>query len=213
MAEIWRWTQPERDWLQYNASYVVADESFGFRRVGKNVKIHNSAIIPEPRKISIGSDVRIDAFTILSAREIFIGSYVHIGAHCVLSGRGKIEFEDFSCMSHGAQIFTSTDDLSIPCLVNTTVPTHLQAVITKDVIIEKHALIGAGAIVMPGVRLGRASVAGVMSYVRDDVEPFHIVGGIPAKVISTRLKLTGPNSLEALERRCWGSKISALNNE
>lgn len=197
------------DWLKYNASYDIANESFGFRKVGKNVKIHCLAIIPNPENISIGDNVRIDAFSILSAHEIVIGSNVHIGAHCVLTGRGKIEFQDFSAMSHGGQIFTSTDDLSVPALTNTTVPDELQALITADVIIEKHAIVGAGATLMPGVRLGFGSVAGVKSFVKDNVRPYSIVGGIPAKFIKERVRHISAEALEELERRCGSANRQA----
>lgn len=195
----------DRDWLKYNASYDLAGPDFGFRKVGKNVRIHCLAIVPNPETIELGDNVRIDAFTVLSAREIVIGSHVHLGAHCVLSGRGKIEFADFSAMSHGARIFTSTDDLSVPALTNTTIPDELQALITADVLIEKHAIIGTGAVVMPGVTLGMGSVAAALSYVKSSVRPYSIVGGVPAKFIRERVRHISAESLAELERRCCQS--------
>lgn len=192
------------DWMRYTALFD-SDFGSGLKKVGKNVKIHCMAIIPHPETVSIGDNVRIDAFTILSAKEIVIGSHVHIGAHCVLSGRGRIEFQDFSAMSHGARIFTSTDDLSVPALVNTTVPDELQALITGDVCIEKHAIIGTGAVLMPGVTLGMGSVAGAMSYVKDSVRPYSIVGGVPAKFIRERVRHISAEALSELERQCCQS--------
>ncbi|MSU34378.1 MAG: hypothetical protein EXS36_04585 [Pedosphaera sp.] len=52
-----------------------------------------------PEKIRIGSHVRIDAFSILSAgtEGIWLGNYVHIGAGTqIFGGRGAVLFEDFS---------------------------------------------------------------------------------------------------------------------
>lgn len=191
------------DAFKYGAGYYRGDEC-GFRRVGKNVQVHCQAIIPHAENIEVGDNVRIDAFTILSANEIIIGSFVHIASGCLMSGRGRIEFKDFSAMSHGAKIFTSADDLSVPALTNTTVPIELQALLTAPVTIDKHAIIGAGAIVMPGVTLGTGSVVAALSYVKEVVRPWSIVGGIPARLIKERAKHISSESLAELERRAWG---------
>lgn len=51
-----------------------------------------------PKKISIGHDVRIDDFCILSGK-IEIGNYIHIGAYCALyAGDFGIVMRDFSDM-------------------------------------------------------------------------------------------------------------------
>lgn len=192
----------ESHFRQYNNQYLVATSEDGFRKIGRNVRIHCSVLIPHPESIEIGDNVRIDAYSILSAKEIVIGSYVHIGAHCVLSGGGRIEFADFSAMSHGARIFTSTDDLSEPALTNTTVPLELQKLTTAPVSIERHAIIGTGAVIMPGVTLGASSVVGAMSYVKVSARPYSIIGGAPAKFIKERVRHISPEALGELERRC-----------
>jgi maltose O-acetyltransferase len=51
------------------------------------------------------------------------------------------------------------------------------------VVIEEDAWIGAGAIVLPGVRIGRGAVIGALSVVSSDVPPLHVVAGQPAKTI------------------------------
>ena len=192
----------EADHVSYLAQYYFADNSFGFKKVGSNVKIHTQSIIPNPENVEIGDNVRIDAFSVLSAHRIIIGSNVHIGAHCVLSGRGKIEFKDFSAMSHGSEIFTSTDDLTVPALTNTTVPLELQALITAPVTIEKHAIIGTKSVIMPGVTLGFGSVVGAMSYVKESVKPYTIVGGVPARFLKERVRHISAEALAELERKC-----------
>jgi galactoside O-acetyltransferase len=192
----------EGDAVRYQAQYYLADHSFEFAKVGKNVRIHTQCLIPNPENVEIGDNVRIDAFTILSAKRIVIGDFVHIGSHCSLTGRGKIEFQDFSAMSHGARIFTSTDDLSVPALTNTTVPDELQKIITASVAVEKHAIIGTGAVVMPGVMIGFGAVIAAMAYVRDSVKPYSIVGGVPAKFIKERVRHISAEALAELERKC-----------
>ena len=52
-----------------------------------------------------------------------------------------------------------------------------------SVAIEADAWIGAGAILLPGVKIGRGAVVGALSIVAADVPPLHVVAGQPAKTI------------------------------
>ena len=51
------------------------------------------------------------------------------------------------------------------------------------VTIEADAWIGSGAIVLPGVTIGRGAVIGAQSVVAGNVAPLHVVGGQPARTI------------------------------
>jgi maltose O-acetyltransferase len=51
------------------------------------------------------------------------------------------------------------------------------------VVIEDEAWIGAGAIITPGVTVGRGAVVAAGAVVIDDVAPHTLVGGVPARVI------------------------------
>ena len=63
--------------------------SFGFKSVGSNVLISRKASIFSPENISIGNNVRIDDFCLLSGK-IILQSYVHISAYCALYGEKGI---------------------------------------------------------------------------------------------------------------------------
>lgn len=52
-----------------------------------------------------------------------------------------------------------------------------------DIIIEDNAWIGTNVTIMPGVTVGRCSIIGAGSIVFDNVDPFSIYAGIPAKKI------------------------------
>ena len=52
-----------------------------------------------------------------------------------------------------------------------------------DIVIEEGAWIGFRATILCGCRIGRNSVVAAGSVVNKDVEPFTVVGGIPAKPI------------------------------
>ena len=51
------------------------------------------------------------------------------------------------------------------------------------VVIEADAWIGAGAVILPNVRIGRGAVVGANAVVTANVEPFHVVAGQPARTI------------------------------
>jgi maltose O-acetyltransferase len=51
------------------------------------------------------------------------------------------------------------------------------------IVIEDDAWLGAGCVVLPGVRIGRGAVIGANSVVHQDVAPLHVVAGQPARTI------------------------------
>ncbi len=51
------------------------------------------------------------------------------------------------------------------------------------IVIEADAWLGAGVVVLPGVRIGRGAVVGSNSVVTGDVPPLHVVAGQPARTI------------------------------
>lgn len=56
----------------------------------------------------------------------------------------------------------------------------------QKIIIEQDCWIGFGAIIVTGVKVGRGSIVAAGSVVLKDVEPYSIVAGNPAKVVSRR---------------------------
>ncbi|GAG15426.1 unnamed protein product [marine sediment metagenome] len=58
--------------------------------------------------------------------------------------------------------------------------------ILDPVIIENDVWIGAHAVINSGVKIGNGVVVAAGAGVRDDVEDYQIVGGVPAEVIGNR---------------------------
>jgi virginiamycin A acetyltransferase len=56
-----------------------------------------------------------------------------------------------------------------------------------DTIIENDVWIGYDSLIMPGVRIGNGAIVAARAVVVNDVEPYSIVGGNPAKLIRKRL--------------------------
>ncbi|MGL3820777.1 acyltransferase [Sphingopyxis sp. R3-92] len=67
------------------------------------------------------------------------------------------------------------------------IPMVQQANVEAAVHIEDDVWIGANVTIGKGVRVGKGSVIGANSYLNRDVPPYSIVGGVPAKVIKSRI--------------------------
>ena len=65
----------------------------GFHSIGENCKISRKASFYSIQNISIGNNVRIDDYCILSGH-IKLGNNIHISAYVALYGAKGIEFED-----------------------------------------------------------------------------------------------------------------------
>ena len=163
-------------------------ESLGLKYVGKNVKISNRASIYNADQIEIGDYSRIDDFCVISGR-VVIGRNVHISPFCLVAGGEKgIIFDDFSGLAYHVQVFTQSDDYSGRSLTNPTVPDIFKKEIKKPVFIQRHCIVGAGSIIMPGVTLREGTSVGAMSLVRKTTEAWSIYVGNPAKKLKERKK-------------------------
>ncbi|WP_375577900.1 hypothetical protein ABWH96_12675 [Marivirga tractuosa] len=96
-------------------------QKIGFKELGENVQISDKVSIYNPANISIGSNVRIDDFCILSAGEggIRIRNYVHIACYVSLIGKELIEVQDYVGISSKSAVYSSSDDYSGEYLVLT----------------------------------------------------------------------------------------------
>tara|TARA_R110000772_G_scaffold107988_8_gene210753 strand:- start:19802 stop:20338 length:537 start_codon:yes stop_codon:yes gene_type:complete len=160
----------------------------GFGAVGENVLISDRASFYNCEKIFIGNNVRIDDFCVLAAGVggISIGSYVHIAVGSTLIGGGKITMSDFSGISSRVSIFSSNDDYSGATMTNPMVPSKFTGVVHADVFLGRHAAVGCGTVILPGVTLEDGVSVGALSVIRRDCEAFGIYLGNPARRVSER---------------------------
>ena len=161
----------------------------GLREVGRNVLIDTAAVFIRPQNVSIGHDVRIDAFCIISAGEdgVVMGNYIHLGAgSMIFGGGGKVEFEDFSCLSSRVSVFSVSDDYSGESLTNPMTPDDLKQLNKGPVTLKRHALVGCGSVIMPGVTVGMGAAVGALSFVNKDIPELSIGVGTPVRIAGKR---------------------------
>ena len=105
---------------------------------------------------------------------IRIGRHVYVNSNCLMMARGGITIEDNVQIAANAQLISNNHD------------EYDRMILTcRPVLICEGAWIGAGATILPGVRVGKHAIVGAMSVVTRDVPDFAVVVGSPAKVVKT----------------------------
>lgn len=159
----------------------------GFKSVGKDVKISRKASIYGAANISIGDNVRIDDFCILSGH-ISLGSNIHISAYVALYGANGITFQDYTGISPRSTIYSAMDDFSGDYLIGPIHPEDKTNVRGGKVIVEKFAHIGANCIIFPNLTIREGSVIGAMSLINRSTHEWTVYAGVPARALKERRK-------------------------
>ena len=185
-------------------------KDFGFKSIGKNVKISSDARIYGPENISIGNNVRIYDFTIVSASNgsITHGNYVFIARNSHLSGYLGIEMHDFSSMAANTVIYSASDDYNGDYLTAQSVSQEYTNQIGGPVIIGKHVIIGSSSTIIGPCEIGEGCSIGAMSLVNKDLKSWGVDVGVPVKRFKERKK-----GLQALEKQFLHDQLNKTLNE
>lgn len=126
-------------------------------KIGNGSTIHMWASFFQPKNVSIGEDTII-------------------GDHAFLDGRAPLRIGDHVDIASEVMIYNSEHNIESEDFHATEAPVE----------IDDYVFIGPRAIVLPGVRVGKGAIVGAGAVVTKDVEPFSIVGGVPAEKIGER---------------------------
>ena len=130
-------------------------------------------------KIGKGSSIHMGT-RFYNPTNIVVGEDTIIGEGATLDGRGSLRIGDHVDIASDVMIYNNEHNL------HTNDFAVVEAVVSESVTIEDYVFIGPRSIILPGVTVGKGAVVGAGAVVTKDVEPFTIVGGIPAKVIGER---------------------------
>ena len=176
--------------IKSSNSFYTNEEllDIGFKYIGRKVLISRKASIYSAENISIGDNVRIDDFTILSASggNIEIKNHIHIAAFCNLIGKGGIVMDDYSGLSSRVSLYSATDDFSGNYLIGPIMEESCNNVITGRIKLEKYCQIGTSSSVLPNVLLGEGAILGAHSFAKSNIQPWEIHAGTPAKFLKKR---------------------------
>lgn len=127
--------------------------------VGARVDVYGLFTVANRRNLRVGKRCAINhGVFILARNQVVIGDDVVLSARCMLID-GGLDPDTFG---------------------GTELPQYANG---EGIVIEDGAWIGAGAIILPGVTIGRRAVVGAGSVVTRSVEPLQVVVGNPAKPI------------------------------
>ena len=181
-------------------------QAAGFRRLGRNVKIHARASVYGTEKIALGDDVRIDDFAIIIATgPVEIGAHVSIPNFCFLGARNGITLENYVTLAPGVKIFTASDDYHGDKMTGPTLPADLTGGGAGPVILKRHTIVGAGSVILPGCTLEEGCAVGALSLVSDDLDAWGVYAGIPARRIKERRRELLKLAAHWSERRALAS--------
>ncbi len=107
-------------------------------------------------------------------KNIHLGKNVFINSGCKFQDQGGIHIGDRALIGHNVVLATLNHPLY---------PAKRSSLEPAPIHIEEDVWIGSGAVVLPGVRIGRGSVVAAGAVVTKDVPPMTVVGGVPAKPI------------------------------
>ena len=125
--------------------------------------------------IAPGNVLRI---MLLRACSYTIGKKVYIGERVIivdkLSDKNNLVIGDRVSIAPGSIFVTSSDP-------NFSRISPYVKTVNGRIVIEDDAWIGAGAIILPDIKIGNGAVVGAGAVVTKDIQPYTIVTGVPAK--------------------------------
>lgn len=136
--------------------------------VGPNTRIYDQVNL---YKCTIGANCKIDAY-------VYIEEGVIIGDNCKIRA--------FTFIPTGVTIGNNVFVAPRVTFTNDKYPKARGDWQLLKTVVEDNASIGAGSIILPGIKIGRHALIGAGSVVTKDVPDFAVVAGVPARLFGFR---------------------------
>ncbi len=207
-----------RDLLKFVIVYLPGTTGVQLRRIyyktqfkscGKNLIIDIGVSIDGPEHISVGDNVFIDKYCVISTGkevsgkveqklndcykfekgDIVIGSDIHLAQFCILMGYGGLHIENKVVLSAGCKIYTLTNtayDLNDKGTIVSLMPYKNANFLMSPVVLEQNVWLGLETIVMPGVVIGQNSFCVSSSVLVNKFSENSYISGNPSKRIRER---------------------------
>lgn len=176
-----------------------------FDKIGDNTFIYPSVEVyvenrqQDGRGLYIGSNCLVFPRTRFVLGDMFsnksagleIGNDVQIGPGCYISAEGGVSIGQFVLVGANVNILSSSYEYR-----ETEIPVRWQGMVYGKVIIGDDVAIGAGAVILKDVRVGRGAIIAAGSVVINDIPDYGVVAGNPARLI----KFRGDEGLTTISR-------------
>lgn len=135
------------------------------------------------KNFSLGRNSTIECTGVIRelGDELIIGEDVGISPNSFISVRGKVKIGSKTIFGPGVKLFAENHNFT-----DLEVPIYLQGATKKGIEIGEDCWIGANAVILDGVHIGKKVIVAAGAVVNKDVPDYAIVGGIPAKILKMR---------------------------
>ena len=151
-----------------------------YQHRGRGSKIYWSVRMDTPpyRKFSLGTKSVIESYCCINnaVGDVLIGNHTRIGIHNTIIG--PVTIGNHVNLAQGITVTALNHNF-----IDTTLRIDEQGISTNPVVIGDDVWIGANAVILPGVTIGRHVVVAAGAVVTKDVPDNCVVGGVPAKVL------------------------------
>ena len=151
-----------------------------YQHRGRGSVIYSTVRMDTPpyRCFSIGRKSVIESFSCINnaVGDVIIGDYTRVGLHNTIIG--PVTIGNHVNLAQGITVTALNHNFQ-----DSSRRIDEQGVSTQAVIIDDDVWIGANAVVLPGVHIGRHCVVAAGAVVTHDVPEGCIVAGVPAKII------------------------------
>lgn len=151
---------------------------------GPDCVFEDDVLVFHPENVYLGRNVYVGHRTILKGyykNQLRIGDESWIGQMCFFHSAGGLTIGERVGIGPGVMLLTSTHEERGRAHAPLDCPVSF-----APIAIDAEVNIGVGAIVMPGVSVGRGAKIGAGAVVTHDVEAYSIVAGAPARFIRYR---------------------------
>ena len=151
-----------------------------YQHRGRGSKIYWSVRMDTPpyRKFSLGRHSVVESYSCVNnaVGDVVIGDYTRIGIHNTIIG--PVTIGNHVNLAQGITVTALNHNFE-----DKNKRIDEQGVSTKPVVIGDDVWIGANAVILPGVTIGKHAVVAAGAVVTTDVPENTVVGGVPAKYI------------------------------
>ena len=151
-----------------------------YQHRGRHAIIHHSVRMDTPpyRKFWLGDYSVVESFACINnaVGDVIIGDHTRIGLHNTIIG--PVIIGSHVNLAQGITITALNHNFN-----DSEKRIDQQGISTKEVVLEDDIWVGANAVILPGVTIGKHAVVAAGAIVTKDVPPHSLVAGVPAKVI------------------------------
>jgi len=174
-----------------NLRYLIYRNKFA--ACGENVYISIGCVFRGFGNIVLGNDVGIGLYSQIYAGSrkgtgrITIGNDVYFNSNVMINADINCEITIEKNVIVGPNVVMRASNHNYERI---DIPIRNQGHVSGTIVVREDVWIGANAVILPNVTIGRGVIVAAGAVVTNDVDDYEIVGGVPAKSIGSRAKMS-----------------------